>query len=186
MILASASPRRSELLRRLNRPFKVINSQVEEVLDLALPMSKIVQQLAYQKAMAVFKQYPNELIIAGDTIVVIDHEILGKPKQVQQAQAMLQKLNGRVHQVMSGVCLMNQNKTITFCSVSHVALKKVDEEVINHYIEYHQPFDKAGSYGIQDVYFKEQLLDSYEGDYETILGLPLSELKTVLERNFND
>jgi len=180
IILASQSPRRKELLELAGIDHKVIVSEVEELLDADLDVEGQVQDLAIQKACVVAELYPSETIIGADTIVVVDGMILGKPKNEEDAFAMLRNLSGRKHQVMTGVSLINKEKELltSFVNVTDVEFYHVTDEWILNYIKSGEPMDKAGSYGIQGKGF--ELVKSISGDYYSVMGLPIAQLKRTL------
>jgi len=182
IILASSSPRRKELLELVNIPFKVHPSDVNEEIDQPLPPNKVVEELALRKAKDIAKNYQQEIIIGADTIVVLSNEILGKPCNEQEAHQMLSKLQGRVHEVYSGVAVIDSKtgETVVSHRVTKVHMQSLTDEQIKAYIETKEPMDKAGSYGIQGIgaIFIEQI----EGDYFNVVGLPLSLLTNILKR----
>ncbi len=175
VILASASPRRKELLKNIYSNFSVIAPKCEERAN-GTP-SKYVMQIAKQKALAV--EVDADLIISADTIVVYKGKILGKPKNIDDAIQTLFALSGKKHYVYSGVCLKYKNNHSfnyeVFYDKSIVHMKKLSQNQIYEYIKTGSPLDKAGSYGIQDGVVK-----NYEGSYTNIVGLPIEKLKTKL------
>lgn len=180
IILASQSPRRKELLELAEIKHRVIVSEVEELLDKDLDVAGQVQDLAIQKACKVAESYPQETIIGADTIVVLDGKILGKPKDEEDAFNMLKALSGRKHQVMTGVSIINKEKELltSFVSITDVEFYFVTDEWILNYIKSGEPMDKAGSYGIQGKGF--ELVKSISGDYYSVMGLPIAQLKRTL------
>lgn len=180
IILASQSPRRKELLELAEIKHRVIVSEVEELLDKDLDVAGQVQDLAIQKACKVAESYPQETIIGADTIVVLDGKILGKPKDEEDAFNMLKALSGRKHQVMTGVSIINKEKELltSFVSITDVEFYFVTDEWILNYIKSGEPIDKAGSYGIQGKGF--ELVKSISGDYYSVMGLPIAQLKRTL------
>lgn len=176
MILASGSPRRHELLTSLGIEFRVLVSNIEEILNESLPIPEQVMDLAKQKADALGIE--NELILAADTIVVIDDEILGKPVDEDDAFQMLRKLSGRVHYVYTGCCLKEGSDYRTFFEETKIIFKELSDQEIKDYIATEEPMDKAGAYGIQGL--GGALVDSYEGDFYNVMGLPLDKLKEHL------
>lgn len=189
MILASASPRRSELMTQAGFTFSVIPSSVEETLIPETP-DKIVEDLALQKANDVYKSIKKEydskdfIVIGADTIVCYNGEILGKPEDEQEAFDMLKLLSDRTHQVYTGVAILyrcegakqtyffNEKTDVTFCSVNDYELKD--------YIATKDPMDKAGSYGIQGPFAKH--IKGIQGDYFNVVGLPISRLYHELKK----
>lgn len=186
MILASSSPRRIELLSQITTDFVSFKPLIEEIIDSSHTPCMTATHLAYQKCLSILADHPTELIVGGDTIVVYENEILGKPKDDADALAMLMKLNGKKHQVITGLCVMNETKTVLKAVISEVTLKTVHQSVFQQYIEQCSPLDKAGSYGIQDDFFMKHCLMGYTGLFHNIMGFPVDELKEILERNFND
>lgn len=179
-ILASKSPRRQELLGRIVRDFEVDVVETEELIDSTLPLDKAIEEVALQKGKAVFVKHPNDIVISADTIVALNGKIYGKPKNEADAKQMLNELSGRTHEVITGVCLMKAGKTETFSSVSDVKFLNLTEEEINDYIATGESLDKAGAYGIQG--YGALLIDKIDGDYYTIMGLPIAKLNRKLKR----
>lgn len=180
-ILASASPRRKELLELAGIAFRAVPSDVDELLDESLTPSEQVMDLAQQKARDLGEKFPDKLIIGADTIVVIAEKILGKPQNEADAVLMLKTLSGRKHQVMTAVCILGISKSIerVFVNCTDVSFYGMDEDWIWDYVKSGQPMDKAGSYGIQDKGF--ELVEKIEGDYYSVMGLPISQLKRELK-----
>ncbi len=196
VILASASPRRKELLGRLFRQFEVIPAAGSEVSTKQNP-SEIVQQLAVQKAEEVEqavagspsgagsgKEDADYLVIGADTIVVFQDQILGKPEHEAHARQMLAMLSGTVHQVYTGVaiCLMlhGEHRCITFAECTHVRFYPLTETEIRDYVQSGEPMDKAGSYGIQGA--GGRFVQGIEGDYANVVGLPVAKLYQILKK----
>lgn len=185
VILASGSPRRKELLKKIYDNFEVIVSDTDENISESNP-EKIVEQLAARKAKAVFDevdQSEDALVIGADTIVYYDGEVLGKPEDEEDAKAMLSMLSERVHQVYTGVALYirrnGENKTTVFSDKTDVAFYYIDRYDIDKYILSGSPLDKAGSYGIQDEFAKH--VKGIDGDYNNVVGLPVSKLYQTLK-----
>lgn len=176
MILASGSPRRHELLGSLGIEFRVVVSNIEEILNDTLPIPEQVMDLARQKAEAL--QIEDELILAADTIVVIDDEILGKPVDEDDAFKMLRKLSGRTHYVYTGCCLKHGTDYKMFYEETKINFKELSDQVILDYVKTKEPMDKAGAYGIQGL--GGELVESYDGDFYNVMGLPLDKLKEHL------
>ena len=182
MILASASPRRRELLTQAGFSFEVKVSDADEIITEKEP-DKIVKELALVKACAVAASETEALIIGADTIVTVDGKILGKPRDAEEAFSMLSMLQGRTHQVYTGVALITKEEEL---QKSHVFSEKTDvhmypmtEQEIREYIATGEPLDKAGAYGIQGraaVYIRK-----IEGDYNNVVGLPISRLYQELK-----
>ena len=177
IILASNSPRRKDLLKEHNIEFTVIPSKVDEVIDSRLDVHQNVKRLALSKGLDVFKEHQDSLVIAADTIVVFNNEILGKPKDELDAFRMLKLLSGNVHEVITGIAVLYGDKVINECEISKVKFKEISEEEIFDYIKTKEPMDKAGSYAIQGIGSK--FIEYYDGDYDNIVGLPM---KLLLEK----
>lgn len=182
LILASGSKRRIELLEDSGIDFKVIISDITEVIDPTLKNEDIATSLARQKAHSVFLNNQEEVVLAADTIVVLDNEILGKPIDEEDAYQMLKKLQGRTHEVITGVAIISKDKEDVFFKSTMVTMKKITDLQIQEYIKTGEPMDKAGSYGIQGIGSK--LIKSYQGDFFTVMGLPLTEVLKKLS-NYN-
>ena len=180
LVLASASPRRTALLDRWGLPHEVDPARtLEEVVEGETPQAH-VERLAREKARAVAARHPGALVLAGDTVVVVDDEILGKPDDEEHAAAMLRRLKGRAHLVLSGLALAGPD-TGTIRSRwdgARVVFRELDESDIQGYVATGEPMDKAGAYGIQG--FGGTLVTRVEGDYYTVVGLPASGLVALL------
>lgn len=185
IILASASPRRKEILENVNLKFTVQSSHIEEVVLENEPPKDLVMRLAFEKCMDVAKKNPNALVIGADTIVALDNNILGKPKDEHHAYKMIKSLSNKKHEVITGISLINLslNKKVTDYVVSEVTFKDLSEETIKDYIKTKESLDKAGAYGIQG--YGALLVDSIKGDYFNIVGLPISKIGDLLKYNFN-
>ena len=191
IILASASPRRKEILENASVKFEVMASCIEELtLDGESPC-QMVMRLAFEKGMDIASRKKSDLIISADTIVVIDNTVLGKPENEIEARKMITSLSGRTHQVITGISLINldNNKKIIDYVISNVKFKNLSEEDINDYTykqsyeRTRESFDKAGAYGIQG--YGALLVDEIQGDYFNIVGLPISRLSDLLKKHFN-
>jgi septum formation protein len=178
LILASSSPRRYELLSLTLLPFETYPSTLEEKMDINLTPSQLVESLAEQKASDVFANNPDDVILGADTIVVFGNERLGKPKNEQEAAKMLRMLSGQTHDVYTGVCIMDQEKKRLFSVRTSVTFYSLDEKTISWYISTGEPFDKAGSYGIQGS--GSLLVEKIHGDYFSVVGLPVSRVARAL------
>ena len=172
-ILASASPRRKELLTLAGIEYEVVVSQCEEILPDSITPDKAVEELARQKAEDVFSRHDDAMIIAADTVVALGNTILGKPKDEDDAFSMLSSLSGRRHTVFTGVCIKTKDKTDIFHVATDVEFYELSEKEIKEYIATGEPMDKAGAYGIQGKGFV--LVKGIHGDYFNVVGLPLSE-----------
>lgn len=176
IILASNSPRRRELLKEIVASFLVIPAKGEEKVEPSLSCEKVAMSLAEQKCNEVFSNNTNCLVIGCDTIVVLDGEILGKPKDKEDAVNTLKKLSSRTHSVITGVCVQTPEKKITTYAETKVKFFPLTNEFILEYVEGGSPMDKAGSYGIQDG----GLVEAYYGSYTNVVGLPVELLKEIL------
>lgn len=174
VILASQSPRRKELLSLLNIEFEAIPADIDEQIDLNNDLVNEIEKLSYQKANHVFKDHQDCLVIGSDTIVKINNEVLGKPKTYEQAKQMLNMLSGNTHEVVTGVTIITKDKVETFSSIAKVSFYPLSEQEIDEYIKTNEPMDKAGAYAIQGLGAK--FVKAIEGDYYTIMGLPVAEL----------
>ena len=182
-ILASGSPRRKELLAGLGLEFEIrLMEGIDESYPEGLGCEDIARHIAAQKAEAYRATLgEDELIITADTIVFLDGQVLGKPKDEKDACRMLRALSGRTHQVITGVTLLSQQKTVTFASVSHVTFATLTEEEITHYVTHYHPTDKAGAYGIQE-WIGFIGVERIEGSYFNVMGLPVQRLYTELKK----
>lgn len=176
-ILASASPRRKELLSQILPEFEVVPSIAEEKVNMSLFPENIACSLAESKCDEAFAANPDATVIGCDTIVVLDGEILGKPCGKDEAVRTLKKLSGRTHYVITGVCVRNKfNKLIDF-DRTEVKFNTLSDEFIKLYVDGGSPLDKAGSYGIQDG----GVVKEYFGSYTNVVGLPLTLVRKMLE-----
>ncbi len=181
LILASNSPRRRELLSKLNYPFDVVPATGEEI-STAVDPRDIVQELASRKATEVFASHGDCVVVGCDTVVDFDGRILGKPKDRDDAIAMLCALSGNVHFVHTGVCVLSPVGVWLFCDSTEVHFRKLSSDEITRYVDSGQAFGKAGAYGIQDDC---HFVSSYKGDYDNVVGLPLYRLKQILQTIYN-
>lgn len=180
MILASQSPRRRELLAREGVPFRVEVRDTEEVHDASLPPEQLCAINAAAKALAVAQEFPEEVVIGADTLVFIDGTPLGKPADEAEAVQMLLRLQGRTHCVCTAVAVvMPGGERRDFAEISHVRFRSLDEEAIRHYMSLVHVLDKAGAYAIQE--HPELIIESFEGDWDNVVGLPLTRLLQVLK-----
>ena len=179
IILASKSPRREQLLKDAGIEFIMHPSDIDEFVDQNMPPESIVLELAKQKAEDVATKYQDHLVIGADTIVVYQDEILGKPKNEDDAFRMLRLLSGKTHSVFTGVTLVKGHKKKSFYSESKVTMKTLSDKEIINYIETKEPMDKAGAYAIQGL--GKHIVDTYEGDFYTIVGLPIEKLLEAIK-----
>lgn len=170
-VLASGSPRRIDILKANNYTFIVEVSQIKEDIDMNLNPSTNATKIALAKAFDVQKRHRDKIIVAADTIVVLNNEILGKPKDRDDAFLMLKKLSNQTHEVITGVAIIHGKKEITFYDKSLVTFKNLTDQEIIAYINTKEPFGKAGSYAIQGL--GKALIKDYKGDYYNIMGFPI-------------
>ncbi|MCI8429130.1 MAG: septum formation inhibitor Maf [Lachnospiraceae bacterium] len=175
IILASGSPRRRELLEQIGVKFEIHKAEGEEKITSSIP-EEAVKELSLQKAKEVSGKYDGDVIIGADTVVAVDGQILGKPADRADAVRMLRLLQGKEHQVITGVTviLKESGKTVSFAEVTKVYIFPMTEEQIEQYIETGEPMDKAGAYGIQGKF--AVYVSGIEGDYNNVVGLPVGRL----------
>ena len=175
IILASKSPRRQQLLKLMDLEFRIVLKEVDESYPVELKPEEIAVYIAEKKARAFDETVSNEIVLTADTIVCIDDKILGKPENAAHAVEMLQLLSGRMHLVITGVCLFYKQQYHSFYDVSEVYFCDLTDEEITGYVNKYQPFDKAGSYGIQ-----ERIgligIERINGSYTNVVGLPTEKL----------
>ena len=182
IILASASPRRREILENTGLRFKVDASDYEEDLSLPLPPRALARYLSQEKAKAIAGKYKNAIIIAADTFIVFKKHIFGKPHTAKEAERMLRTLNGKKHAVITGFTLLDtgNHRILSRSVVTQVYFKKMLLKEIRAYIRTGEPLDKAGGYAIQGL--GAMIVKKIEGDYYNIVGLPLNALMNGLKR----
>ena len=183
LLLASNSPRRQQLLRDAGFEFNVKVKDTNEDFPKTMPVDEVPAFLARKKAEAFREELGNQIILTADTIVVIDKDILNKPKDASEAREMLRKLSGRQHQVITGVCVMTAENTESFIDVAEVFFRELSDWEIDYYIENCRPFDKAGSYGVQD-FIGMVGIPRMEGSYFTVMGLPVHKVYEALSKYF--
>lgn len=175
MILASKSPRRKELLSLVTEDFRIIPANGEEILPEGISPEQAVILLSRQKAEEIYKEYKNETIIAADTVVAIDGQILGKPTSPENAVDMLRMLSGRVHSVFTGVCVIDTDGRMhSFADETTVEFHALTEQLIADYVASGEPMDKAGAYGIQGR--GALLVKRIDGCYYNVMGLPIGRI----------
>jgi septum formation protein len=179
LILASKSPRRSDLLRQMGFDFEVQSIDTDEHYPDNLSPDKVAFYIAEQKN----KAFPpsDAIILCADTVVAVDGKILGKPQNEAEAIAMLSSLSAKKHDVYTGVCLRHKNELYSFVEKTEVYCREISPVEIQYYIEQYKPFDKAGSYGIQD-WFGLTLIEKINGSYFNVMGLPTQQLFQLLKR----
>ncbi len=185
IVLASNSPRRRELLAGLGIEFEVrVLPDIDESYPADLPVMQIAEYIAHEKASAyLLTMKDNDLVITADTVVIIGNEVLGKPKDEEDAKRMLRLISGKTHQVVTGVCLTTTKQQRHFSVSTDVTFKDLPENEINYYITKYKPFDKAGAYGIQE-WIGYVGVTSLNGSYFNVMGLPVQKLWEELKRYF--
>jgi septum formation protein len=180
VILASASPRRAELLRKVVRDVEILPSQADESQPEHLSPSEACLLNAYRKARLLSKKHPDALVIGADTEVCLGQRVFGKPKDREDAERMIGDLEGREHQVITGVCLIHlrRHRQRTFAETTRVTFKPLGADEIAEYLDKIDPLDKAGAYAIQD--HGELIVAKTEGSYSNVVGLPVERLKQEL------
>lgn len=184
IVLASKSPRRQELLKNIISNFKIEVREIEETFPSTLKGGEIAQYISKQKANAFLHSNEKSMIITADTIVCLEDKVLGKPKSHENAFEMLRSLSGKKHTVFTGVSLLFKNKLTSFYDATNVSFYELSDEEINEYIKNHQPFDKAGSYGIQE-WMGYVGIQKIEGDFFNVMGLPLHRLYREIDKLVN-
>jgi septum formation protein len=181
LILASASPRRAELLRQLELEFKVVPGDAPEVFDEQLSPLELCQLNAHRKARAVAKKIPDALVLGADTLVFLERKIFGKPRDVAEARRMLSQLQGRTHQVVTGVSLIHlrAHRERLFATSTDVVFLPLTPEQINDYLGKMNPLDKAGAYAIQE--HGEMIISEISGSYSNVVGLPAERVGEELK-----
>ena len=177
-ILASASPRRKEILENAGFDFEIIVSDVDENITEDLSPSETVEELAKRKALAVWEENKDAVVFGCDTVVAVDGKILGKPRDDDEAFAMIKMLSGKAHTVSTGVCICTEDKISVFSNTTNVEFYPLSDETIRSYVATGESRDKAGAYGIQG--FGSVLIKEIKGDYFSVMGLPVSESSRVL------
>lgn len=183
IVLASKSPRRQELLKGIGLDFTVLTKEVDESYSKNISVFDVAPYLSVKKAKAFEdSELPdNYMVITADTIVVVNDMILGKPKDADEAREMLRLLSGKKHSVITGVTVHTKEKTKTFSVTSKVSFEVLDEEEIEYYVNNYKPFDKAGSYGVQE-WIGYIGVNCVEGSYFNVMGLPTQKLYQILKQ----
>jgi septum formation protein len=181
LVLASASPRRQELLRNAGIAFEIQPAHIAEDPLPGESAKDCAERLAREKALAVARQRPNDAILGADTVVVIGDQILGKPVDAADATRMLRLLSGRTHQVITGVCLVTGGQWSVASETTSVAMSEISAEEIAEYILSGEPMDKAGAYAIQGV--ASRWIPRIEGDYSNVVGLPVARVYRMLRES---
>ena len=185
IILASQSPRRKQLMELAELQFDIIIADVDETNPPGMQGDLVPEYLAKKKAAAIEEQVHDAIIVAADTVVLLDHEILGKPKDEADAINILTKLSGRKHEVVTGVCMQQGQKQISFSTVTEVYFRPLTEEQIKHFVSNYKPYDKAGAYAIQE-WIGMIGIEKINGDYYNVMGLPIGEVVIRLNQDFKD
>lgn len=187
LVLASASPRRKELLELVGAKFDIVAGNIEEIIDENLPLTQKIEKLALQKAEAVAKDLSGDFVVIGaDTIVELDGEILGKPQNIDDAKRMIKNLSGKSHNVITAIALIPTNsnyKPITTHQITPVKFKELSEQEIENYVNYGESMDKAGAYAVQG--FGVLIIEGVYGCYTNVVGLPIPLLNKTLKEHFN-
>lgn len=174
LILASASPRRVELLQSLRVMFEWVPSRAEEIHDLSISAVKLCDINAERKADEVARRYPDRIVLGADTLVILDGQAMGKPRDLRHAKEMLAELSGKTHQVVTGVCLSSAKRKSIFSETTEVRFKPLTPAIIEDYISRVHVLDKAGAYGIQEE--GEMIVAGITGSFSNVVGLPLERL----------
>ena len=175
IILASASPRRESILSKVELKFISIPSNTVEDFSIKLPPEAFCEHWAREKALNIAKDYPRSYILGADTIVVLDNKILGKPKDRDHSISMLKSLSGKTHEVLTGISIIqiDSGVDVSFNTSTYVSIRTLTNSDICNYINIYNPYDKAGSYGIQDGFSK--YVKKIDGCFYNVMGLPISE-----------
>ena len=183
VILASASPRRKMLMKELVPSFTIIVPEIDESLSFKnhQDVKDIVKDIASRKCQKVSKDHPNDLVIAADTVVVVDNDIIGKPKDKDDAYRMLRKLSGKTHYVYTAYVISKEDKVITNVVETEVIFNDLSDDLINNYIASGSPLDKAGAYGYQDN-ADFALVKKINGSVTNVIGFPVDEIKEDLKK----
>jgi septum formation protein len=181
IVLASGSPRRKQLLEWAEIPFDVIISDADELVPDNMPVTEVPVFLASQKAALVRKKLQkNRIILAADTVVLLDQQLLGKPADAADAVRMLRLLSGRTHQVITGVSLTDASREVLFAETTDVRFHSLSIQEIQHYVDNYRPYDKAGAYAIQE-WIGVTSIHSIQGDFYNVMGLPVSRVLQELK-----
>jgi septum formation protein len=181
LILASASPRRQELLRNAGIPFTVQPADIDETPLAGESARACAERLAREKARAVHKLYPKEFVLGADTIVLVDDIMLGKPRDDEDAARMLRMLSGGEHSVITGVSLLGPAFEVTVSETTRVTMSEISDREIGNYVATGEPLDKAGAYGIQGI--ASRWITRIDGDYTNVVGLPVARVYSMLRQH---
>ena len=185
LILASASPRRSELLTRAGLPFEVRPAEIEELTNPDLSPRDLCLLNAERKAFEVAGRHPSRVVLGADTVVCLDNRTFGKPRDLSEARAMLEALCGRIHEVLTGVCLLHReaNRMTRFVETTRVKFRRRETVDIDAYLRSINPLDKAGAYAAQED--EGRLIESLEGLFSNVVGLPVERVAASLREHFS-
>ena len=177
IFLASQSPRRKELLTQLRIPFNIVNIRgIDETYPTDIETDDIPEYLAIRKAEVYSRNFhSNEMIITADTLVILNDKVLGKPQNHEEAIKMLEELSGKIHKVITGVCITTKYKRVSFSSTTEVKFTKMSKSDIEYYVNSYRPYDKAGAYGIQE-WIGCVAVEWINGSYYNVMGLPVHKL----------
>jgi septum formation protein len=181
LILASQSPRRRQILENMGLKFTVHLPEAEEEMPSVASSERVIVANAHAKAVSVAsKREPEDIVLGADTLVLLDGEVMGKPKSPQDARAMISKLSGRTHEVITGLSLITrQTQSWNRAVKSRVTFRKITEEETTHYLATREPYDKAGAYAVQGL--GAMYIERIEGSYTNVMGLPIEELLKGLD-----
>lgn len=180
IILASQSPRRKQLLEMAEVNFEILIADVDETNPPGMAGELVPEFLARKKADAVRHLVSDAIVIAADTVVLLDHHILGKPRDAANAMEILHQLSGRMHKVVTGVCIRKGELERSFSTTTEVYFRKLSSEQIAHYVTNYKPYDKAGAYAIQE-WIGVTGIEKINGDYYNVMGLPIGEVMIALQ-----
>lgn len=182
LILASASPRRAELLRQFGMPFRIVPSDAPELHEDHLTASELAQLNAFRKARSVARKFPDALVLGADTLVYLESRLFGKPRDLDHARQMLAELQAKTHQVITGVCLIHlrSRRRRLLAECTDVRFKPLDGASIDRYVATVDPLDKAGAYAIQES--GDWIVEEISGSYSNVVGLPMERLTSELQR----
>lgn len=180
LILASSSPRRQYLMKEAGFNFTVEKPDVDELFPDTMPVDQVAKYLAVKKAEFFRPTITNEIVVTADTVVVLENQILNKPGNLQEAHAMLTRLSGKTHRVITGVCILSKEKELSFDDATEVTFKSLSKSEIEFYIENYKPLDKAGAYGAQD-WIGMVAIEKIIGSYFNVMGLPIHKVYDQLQ-----
>ena len=178
LILASSSPRRRALLAEAGYKFELAAPVVSEFATMHLSLRELTIANATRKASAIFRAYPNRIVLAADTLVALEGEIIGKPADLDHARIILRRLSGRTHDVCTGVCIMGRRKTMSFAEISQVSFRRLGEGAITKYFRVVNPLDKAGAYAAQAA--GRSIIAAIKGSVTNVIGLPMERTTAAL------